>query len=70
MPQLISIPKATDGKTEMLIDVFTKSIATVIEQVEAPGIAYVELRRTPPETVVANTAESPIVVAAEASRET
>ena len=54
---LSGIPEATNRKTIPLIVGMSEEIAIGVTQVEAPGIARIVLRRTPPVTVVANVAE-------------
>ena len=54
------IPEATNRKPVILTVVEPADTAIVIAQVAVPGECRTELRRTPPEADVANTAECPI----------
>ena len=54
---LSGIPEATNRKSISLIAATSDDIAIVVTQGAAPGIVCVGLRRTPPDTEVANEAE-------------
>jgi hypothetical protein len=51
------IPEATNRQPFSLIVVAPAYIANAVKQVAVPGIACLELSRTPPETEVANVVE-------------
>ena len=61
MNQINSIPKATNREPVLLKVVDPVNIAIVVIQVAVPGIARIDLRRTPPVTGLANGAERSIV---------
>ena len=57
MNQINSIPKATNREPVSLTAVAPDHNAIAVIQVAVPGIVCIVLRRTPPETVLANAAE-------------
>ena len=57
MNQINSIPKATNREPVFLIVAAPEYTAIVVKQVAVPGTARIVLRRTPPETVLANVDE-------------
>ena len=59
---LSGIPEATNRKPICLIVVIPVDITKDVTQGAVPGIVREVLRRTPPETEVANEVECPIVV--------
>ena len=68
MNQINSIPKATNREPEYLIVAVPVYIAIVVTQFSVPGNACIELRRTPPATVLANVVECSTAVTATARK--
>ena len=61
MNQINSIPKATNREPVFLKVAEPVNTAIVVKQGAVPGIVCIALRRTPPETVLANVVECTIV---------